>query len=121
MDWSGTCGTSDWPGREKYIGKYQVPDPRTKNTFGYVYLIKSATGYFKIGSSQSVQSRIRQLQCGNPEPLTLVHQYASANAQQEERALHSEFAHRRVRNEWFALIDTDVASICAIGSLTDVY
>ena len=121
MNGTGTCGTSDWPGWEKYIGKFQPPQSRARNTFGYVYLVKSATGYFKIGSSQSVQNRIRQLQSGNPEPLTLIHQFASANAQQQELELHSVFANKRVRNEWFALTDADVACICAIGALTDVY
>ncbi|WP_091798062.1 GIY-YIG nuclease family protein [Lysobacter sp. yr284] len=106
-------GTSDWPGWEKYIRKYQPPHPAPKDTFGYVYLIQSTTGYCKIGSSRSVQNRLRQLQCANPEPLTLLQQFASAKAQQDELSLHAQFADRRVRNEWFALTVEDVAHISA--------
>ncbi|NHF68429.1 GIY-YIG nuclease family protein [Xanthomonas hortorum] len=106
-------GTSDWPGWEKYIGKFRPPQPTPKDTFGYVYLIKSSTGYCKIGSSRSVSNRLRQLQCANPEPLTLLHQFASANAQQDELSLHARFAEKRVRNEWFALTVDDIAHICA--------
>jgi len=109
-------GTSDWPGWEKYIGTFQPPAARVKNTFGYVYLVQSATGHCKIGSSRSVASRLRQLQCANPEPLTLLHQFPSADAQQDEFSLHARFADRRVRNEWFALAEADIASICAFNS-----
>ena len=116
VDGSGAYGTSDWPGWEKYIGKFQPPSPATKETYGYVYLIQSATGHCKIGSSRSVQNRLRQLQCANPEPLTLLHHFPSANAQQSELALHSRFADRRVRNEWFALTEAEIASICAIAA-----
>ena len=119
VDGSGTYGTSDWPGWEKYIGRFQPPQLAPKSTFGYVYVIQSFTGHCKIGSSQSVPSRIQQLQCANPEPLTLIHQFPSANAQQDEFALHRKFAHRRVRNEWFALTDADIDSICAAGPSAD--
>jgi len=113
LDGSGNYGTSDWPGWEKYIGRFQPTLPKPKDTFGYVYLIQSISGYCKIGSSRSVPNRARQLQCANPEPLTLVHQFPSANAQQEEFTLHARFADKRVRNEWFALTDEDIALICA--------
>jgi hypothetical protein len=119
VDGSGAYGTSDWPGWEKYIGKLQLPSPRTKGTFGYVYLIQSDTGHCKIGSSQSVPNRIQHLQCANPGPLKLLHQFSSANAQQVEHSLHNKFAHKRVRNEWFALTDEDIASICAIRMSVD--
>lgn len=113
VDGSGNYGTSDWPGWEKYIGEFRPGPRKAKDTSGYVYLIQSATGYCKIGSSRSVPNRLKQLQCGNPERLTLVHQFFSANAQQDELALHARFADRRVRNEWFALSDEDIARICA--------
>jgi hypothetical protein len=116
VDGSGAYGTSDWPGWEKHIGRFKPPPPKTKVMFGYVYLIQSDTGHCKIGSSQSVPRRIQQLQQANPGPLTLLHQFPSANAQQDERSLHNKFAHKRLRNEWFSLTDADIASIRAIGS-----
>ncbi|WP_202841483.1 GIY-YIG nuclease family protein [Luteimonas saliphila] len=115
LDGSGAYGTIDWPGWEKYLGKFELPPPRVRDTFGYVYLIQSTTGYCKIGSSRSVPNRVRQLQCANPEPLTLLHQFPSADAQQDESSLHARFAPRCVRNEWFALTEADIASIRALG------
>ncbi|MGN6150840.1 MAG: GIY-YIG nuclease family protein [Lysobacteraceae bacterium] len=92
---------------------------KAKNTFSYVYLIQSETGHCQIGSSVSVTARLRQLQCANPGPLTLLHAFPSANALQDEFSLHSKFAKKRVRNEWFALSEADVSSICAIVSTVD--
>lgn len=114
VDGYGDYGTADWPGWEKYIGRFKQSPAAAKDTFGYVYLIKSTAGYYKIGSSRSVQNRVRQLQCGNPEPLMLLHQFPSADAQQDEFSLHAKFAERRVRNEWFALTAADIESICAL-------
>ena len=106
-------GTSDWPGWEKYIGKFEPAPPQRRSTFGYVYLVQSKTGYCKIGSSRSVLKRVSQLQCANPEPLTLIHEFPSTNARQDELALHAKFADRRVRNEWFALTIEDIAQVRA--------
>lgn len=115
IDGSGKYGTSDWPGWEKYIGRFQPAEPGRKETFGYVYLIQSDSSQCKIGSSLSVSNRIRQLQCANPGQLTLLHQFPSENAQQDEFALHNKFAHKRVRGEWFSLDSADIVSICAVG------
>src|SRR5690349_14160578 len=71
VDGSGAYGTSDWPGWKKYIGSFQLPQAKAKITFGYVYLIQSDTGQCKIGSSRSVLTRVRQLQCANPGLLTI--------------------------------------------------
>ncbi|PMV25253.1 hypothetical protein C1X21_12535 [Pseudomonas sp. FW305-3-2-15-A-LB2] len=115
VDGSGEYGTSDWPGWQKYIGALAPYSPKTNDPFGYVYLVQSATGYCKIGSSRSVPRRMRQLQCANPEPLILLHQFPSASAQRDEFALHAKFADKRVRNEWFCLTEADVAVVCALG------
>lgn len=115
VDGSGNYGTSDWPGWERYIGEFRPMPRKTKDACGYVYLIQSTTGYYKIGSSRSVPNRLQQLQCGNPEHLMLLHQFPSANARQDELSLHARFADRRVRNEWFALSDEDIAHIRALA------
>ncbi|WP_372240635.1 GIY-YIG nuclease family protein [Pseudomonas sp. R4-34-07] len=117
VDGSGEYGTSDWPGWQKYIGKWVPHSPEINDRFGFVYLVQSAMGYCKIGSSRSVPRRMRQLQCANPEPLILLHQFSSTNARQDEFALHAQFAGKRVRNEWFSLTEADVAVVCALGRL----
>jgi hypothetical protein len=114
VDGSGNFGTSDWPGWEKYIGKFEPPRKQEAVTFGYVYLVRSGTGHCKIGSSKNVATRIRQLQCANPENLVLLHQFPSVNAKEDELGLHKKFAQKRIRNEWFALTYEDIESICGI-------
>lgn len=118
LDGSGTYGSSDWPGWHRYIGKFQVQPVPSRDTFGSVYLIQSDAGHCKIGSSQSVSARLKQLQCANAGQLSVIHQFEAADALREERRLHAAFAHRRIRNEWFALTDSDIAWIrttCAQG------
>jgi len=112
-------GTSDCPGWEKYIGTFQLPERVKKDTFGYVYLIQSEAGFCKIGSSKSVITRLKQLQCANPQKLSLIHKFPSPNAAGAERELHGIFAHRRVRNEWFDLTEQDIIDVLAMGSKDD--
>jgi hypothetical protein len=57
---------------------------------------------------------MQQLQTANPGPLVLLHQYPSANAQLAEYALHKQFSSERLRNEWFALTDADIAVVRSI-------
>jgi hypothetical protein len=115
VDGSGAYGTSDWPGWEKYIGKFK-PQPKIPNTSGYVYLVQSEPGHCKIGSTKSVDTRIKQLQCANPSLLSLIHYFRSRNAKQDELALQAKFVGRRIRNEWYALRADDIFEICALGN-----
>ena len=114
VDGSGALGTSDWPGWEKYIGKFHLAPEKEARTFGYVYLLRAATGEYKIGKSLVVPRRLAQLQTGSPVELQLIHQFPAVNAAKAERALHKRFVSRLVRSEWFLLTESDVASISAI-------
>lgn len=108
---SGQFATSDWPGWQKYIGKFQPEEKRPRSRFGSVYVIQSDSGHCKIGSSNSVAARLRQLQCANPQQLKVVHHFESMDALRDERRLHREFAHKRIRSEWFYLSELDIAWI----------
>lgn len=110
-------GTSDWPGWERYIGKFEPISRKDKRAYGYVYLIQSAMGHCKIGSSRSVWNRLKQLQCANPESLELLHHFPSERMLKDELTLHAQFADKRIRNEWFALTEEDIAYICKIARL----
>lgn len=70
----------------------------------FLYCIGSASGLVKFGYSQDPLSRLRSLQTGNSEVLTLLETIAveqSDRIRWLERSLHAEFSHRRVRGEWF--------------------
>ena len=69
-----------------------------------LYCISNDQGLCKFGYSKDPVGRLRALQTGSADPLFLVETVAvpvEGSARQFERSLHSEFAHRRVRGEWF--------------------
>jgi hypothetical protein len=72
-----------------------------------VYLIRGNDGRYKIGIAKNPKQRIRQLQTGNSDELTLIETYQSENASKIETALHNRFSHVRQSGEWFDLSITE--------------
>ncbi len=70
----------------------------------YVYLIQ-ADKYHKIGIAGDPQSRLAQLQTGNPYQLKIVSCYGFQDALIVEKSLHQAYSKFNVRNEWFLLHD----------------
>jgi hypothetical protein len=69
----------------------------------YVYLIRGNDGRYKIGIAKNPKKRIRQLQTGNSDALTLIETYQSENASKIESSLHNRYSHVRNVGEWFDL------------------
>ena len=61
------------------------------------YFIEDETGPIKIGISYDAVHRLETLQLANPRRLKLLG-YLPAN---REEILHTQFAHARIRGEWF--------------------
>lgn len=74
----------------------------------YLYLIKCQQ-FYKIGIANDVESRLAQLSTGNPFELEVLAVYGFANAQVVEASLHQRFTNSRVRGEWFALNNSELA------------
>lgn len=68
----------------------------------YIYLIQSVE-YFKIGIANDLESRLAQLQTGNPNELVIESCYEFSNAQAIETVLHQKFNSVRKHGEWFRL------------------
>lgn len=76
-----------------------------------VYVISDGAGHIKIGVAKDVKSRIKTLQCGNPNNLTIEFLFYTEGAKYSdydlEHALHKHFKQYRMRNnnneasEWF--------------------
>lgn len=76
---------------------------------GFVYVMECA-GYYKIGWAKlSPTRRKRNLQIGNPLPITLVG--AIEGSMLVEAEWHETFKDKCVQGEWFALTDEDVATV----------
>ena len=72
-----------------------------------VYLIRGNDGKYKIGIAKKPPQRIKQLQTGNSDKLTIIETYESENASKIESTLHNRFAHVRNEGEWFDLSITE--------------
>lgn len=74
---------------------------------GYVYLLKSGRHY-KIGRSNAVGRRERELQIQLPERAGVVHSIKTDDPEGIERYWHGRFSERRKNGEWFQLTADDI-------------
>jgi predicted GIY-YIG superfamily endonuclease len=79
---------------------------------GYVYLVKSVTGHWKIGRTNNPDTRINQFEVRLPIEIELDHLILCYDMFAMERAMHIRFQHKRIRRtEWFHLTAYDIAYI----------
>ena len=84
---------------------------------GYVYVIE-CEGLYKIGWSKwGPRSRASQMQVGNPFELKVIG--AIPGSRENEAEWHEVFASQRVRGEWFALSQQDIAYVLNDASEVD--
>jgi hypothetical protein len=75
----------------------------------YIYLIRNGESFiFKVGIAQDVESRLAQLQTGNPVELVIVSSYGFPNAENVEKVLHQKWSGVRMRGEWFEFDTRDI-------------
>jgi hypothetical protein len=72
-----------------------------------VYLIRGNDNRYKIGISVDPRKRLKQLQTGNHDELTIIHTYESVNASKIETTLHNRYSHARKIGEWFDMSLSD--------------
>lgn len=84
---------------------------------GYVYLVRSVSGHYKIGRARNVRDRMKTFDIKLPFEVALDHVIRCADYKTAELALHQRYADRRVDGEWFALTEGDIAAIKQIESM----
>lgn len=97
-------------GLDKHDVAIPIPDTNPRYTT-HVYVI-NVWDYYKVGIANDVSVRFRDLQCANPEQLTLTYCSPACTrqgARQVEQAIHREFQQWRSfaphQREWFRLVN----------------
>lgn len=104
--------------KTKAILQKDEVDPLDKSGFVYVIYIDDSAEerYFKIGMASSFNIRFGSHQCVSPFDICVACVYFVPNMRVEERILHTMFAEKKVRGEWFKL-DTNDLRVIASRSL----
>lgn len=89
----------------------EPPQLKELDWSGWIYILKSSSGHYKIGRTKYLQNRLSQLQTGSPISLKFVHSIKTQDMKALESELHHRFASKRVRGEWFNLSPEDVEYI----------
>lgn len=84
------------------------PADRSDTRIGYVYLIQSPTGHYKIGHTSNPDKRIKTFESKLPFEIEFIHLICTEDRFALEKELHRKFAQQRVRGEWFKLTSADV-------------
>ncbi len=79
-----------------------------KGTSGYVYVLKSDSGHYKIGKTLSPNNRRITFTVKLPMEVEYIVWIHSPNYHLLETLLHTQYRHKRVNGEWFDLSSTDL-------------
>lgn len=71
----------------------------------YIYAIIDNAGTVKLGRTNDIKDRLRELQTGNSHTLEVLYVKRVADSIKAENALHAVFIQWRLKGEWFQLTD----------------
>jgi len=79
--------------------------PTTTHSSGYVYFIieNPFADRVKIGMTHNIPKRLKQLQTCSPAKLEVYEEIITSDPRAVEKELHTTFAHKRIRGEWFSM------------------
>ena len=87
--------------------------PKINSTPG-VYIIKAGIDFYKIGVSFNPETRIRELQTGNPFDIVLIHYRRNKRAFELEQTILEAYKHKSVRGEWLKLNQEELLEVIGV-------
>lgn len=90
------------------LDKFMKAEMRASASHGYVYLVQSPTGSYKIGRTKDPDNRMKTFSVKLPFEVDYVCVIETGDMYALERNLHQQYATKRVNGEWFMLDTTDV-------------
>lgn len=87
-----------------------------RNRAGYVYLLKSTSGYYKIGHTGNPKNRLRTFNVKLPFEVEFECLIQCDDMRHLEKTLHNHFDNKRVNGEWFNLEAEDIKYIKGLAS-----
>lgn len=89
--------------------KKSRPEPMRKmNRAGYVYILKSPTGAYKIGRTSDPDNRLKTFEVRLPFEVEYEHLIKTDDMYELESVLHTCFKDVCINREWFRLTETEV-------------
>jgi len=88
--------------------KEHSPDIPTKIEHGHVYLLHFGGEEYKIGCSNNVERRFREIKTQMPYEGKIIHAIETGDPEGIEAYWHQYFKDKRLKGEWFKLSASDV-------------
>lgn len=85
--------------------RHNKPSPRPPAT-----IVQDGEGRVKIGKTVKLSDRIKEYTKLPTQPIVL-HTFLTDNYDEAEKLIHERYAEQRLRGEWFALTEKDIAFI----------
>lgn len=104
-------------GFESHGRDFRYKQYRKQEDFGFIYLLKSENGKYKIGRTTQPVSRIKQIQSNTPFKIQLVHLFEVRKARKIEKEIHAIFKEFLIAGEWFELPPSAVREFIRLGNI----
>jgi hypothetical protein len=92
-------------------------EPVVRDFSGYVYLLQSPQGAFKIGKTINPKSRYQTFKTSLPFKVDYICLIKTNRMSELEKELHQKFTDKRINGEWFSLSSNDVIYIMSLGEV----
>jgi hypothetical protein len=91
---------------------------KAENRYGYVYVLKTFAGLYKIGKTRDLKKRLEGYAIIGDGAFELIHSFPCDDHHAAERLVHERLAHGRVgQRELFNLSENEVVWLCSIKQL----